>query len=82
VWVAALAALALRRRPRTPDVGPVTLDLGPEPPAIVNFLTHGFKATPEAVPATLLDLAARGSFGWSTVGRTCSSAASASFRPT
>lgn len=50
----------LRRRPGTPHVGPVTLDIGPEPPAVVNFLTHGFRATPDAVPATLLDLAARG----------------------
>src|SRR2546423_8808543 len=50
----------LRRRPARPPVGPKTLDLGPEPPAVVNFLTHGFAATPDAVPATLLDLAARG----------------------
>src|SRR5579859_2582035 len=50
----------LRRRPATPEVGPRTLDLGPEPPAVVNFLTHGFTVTPDAVPATLLDLAARG----------------------
>lgn len=50
----------MRRRPATPPVGPLTLDLGPEPPAVVNFLTHGFAVTPEAVPATLLDLAARG----------------------
>lgn len=40
--------------------GAPTLDLGPEPPAIVNFLTHGFRVTADAVPATLLDLAARG----------------------
>src|SRR5436305_12265584 len=50
----------LRRRPATPRVGPTTFDLGPEPPAVVNFITHGFKVTPDAVPATLLDLAARG----------------------
>src|SRR5579859_1011109 len=50
----------LRRRPATPHVGPKTLELGPEPPAVVNFITHRFKATPDAVPATLLDLAARG----------------------
>src|SRR2546423_13410785 len=49
----------LRRRPARPPVGPKTLDLGPEPPAVVNFLTHGFAATPDAVPATLLDLPAR-----------------------
>src|SRR5712691_8136681 len=50
----------LRRRPAKPSVGPATLDLGPEPPAVVNFLTHGFRVTPDAIPATLLDLAARG----------------------
>jgi hypothetical protein len=50
----------MRRRPSKPPVGPETLDLGPEPPAVVNFLTHGFEVTPDAVPATLLDLAARG----------------------
>jgi hypothetical protein len=62
VWLAALAVLTLRRRPASPRVGPVTIELGPapEPPAVVNFLAHGFKTTPEAVPATLLDLAARG----------------------
>jgi hypothetical protein len=41
---------------------PPTLDLPPtpEPPAVVNLLTHGFRVTADAVPATLLDLAARG----------------------
>jgi hypothetical protein len=40
-------------------VGPRTLELGAEPPAVVNFLTHGFRVTADAVPATLIDLAAR-----------------------
>ncbi len=41
---------------------PPTLDLPPqpEPPAVVNLLAHGFRVTADAVPATLLDLAARG----------------------
>ena len=60
MWLAGLVVLTLRRRPATPRAGPATLDLGPEPPAVVNFLTHGFSVTPDAVPATLLDLAARG----------------------
>jgi hypothetical protein len=34
------------------SVGPTTLDLGPEPPAVANFLVHGFRVTDEAVPAT------------------------------
>jgi hypothetical protein len=40
-------------------VGAKTLELGAEPPAVVNFLTHGFRVTDDAVPATLIDLAAR-----------------------
>jgi Predicted membrane protein (DUF2207) len=61
-WLAAFAALTVRRRSATPPVGKPTLDLppAPEPPAVVNLLTHGFRVTPDAVPATLLDLAARG----------------------
>ena len=34
-------------------------DLGPEPPAVANFLVNDLRVTDEAVPATLLDLAAR-----------------------
>jgi hypothetical protein len=45
--------------PPQPPVGPRTLELGPEPPAVANFLTHGFRVTDDAVPATLIDLAAR-----------------------
>jgi predicted membrane protein DUF2207 len=59
-WLAALALVYLRRRPSDPATGPPTLDLGPEPPAVANLLVHGFRPTREAVPATLLDLAARG----------------------
>ncbi len=61
-WLAAFGVLILRRRPATPPEGKPTLDLppAPEPPAVVNFLTHGFEVTPDALPATLLDLAARG----------------------
>jgi len=49
------ATMSVRPRP-----GPPTSELGDEPPAIVNLLTEGFRVTPEAPPATLLDLAARG----------------------
>jgi hypothetical protein len=47
------------RSPPEPPVGPSTLELGAEPPAVANFLTHGFRVTADAVPATLIDLAAR-----------------------
>jgi hypothetical protein len=35
------------------------MDLGPEPPAVVDLLTDRFEVTPEAPVATLVDLAAR-----------------------
>lgn len=59
-WLVAVAIVYLRRRPARPSAGPPTLDLGPEPPAVANFLVHDFRVTREAVPATLIDLAARG----------------------
>ena len=59
-WLLAVGIVYLRRRPNEPRPDPPTLDLGPEPPAIANFLVHDFRATRDAVPATLLDLAARG----------------------
>jgi hypothetical protein len=58
-WLVAAAVLYLSRRPPEPPVGPRTLELGLEPPAVANFLVNGFRVTDEAVPATLIDLAAR-----------------------
>ena len=59
VWLAAAGLVLLARRPPEPPVGPKTLELGPEPPAVANFLVNGFRVTDEAVSATLIDLAAR-----------------------
>lgn len=59
-WFAILGVIALGKRPNRPEPGPETTDLGDEPPAVVNLLASGFRVTTEAVPATLLDLAARG----------------------
>jgi hypothetical protein len=60
LWAALLGALAFATRSRKVDPGPSTLDLGgPEPPAIVNLLAGDWRLGHEAVPATLLDLAAR-----------------------
>ncbi len=59
LWLGAAAAVLVSRTPPQPPVGPRTLDLGPEPPAVANFLVHGFRVTDDAVPATLIDLAAR-----------------------
>ena len=59
-WLLLLGALAVATRARTPDPGPEALDLpGDEPPAVVAMLTDGWEVGHEAVPATLIDLAAR-----------------------
>lgn len=59
LWLAAAAFLYVSRHPAEPPVGPRTLELGPEPPAVANFLVHDFRVTDAAVAATLIDLAAR-----------------------
>jgi hypothetical protein len=59
LWLAAAAFLYVSRYPAEPPVGPRTLELGPESPAVANFLVHDFRVTDEAVAATLIDLAAR-----------------------
>lgn len=58
-WLLAAAAVYVIRRPPEPPIGPRTLELGPEPPAVANFLVSDFRVTDDAVPATLIDLAAR-----------------------
>jgi hypothetical protein len=59
LWLAAATFVYALRSPPRPPVGPLTLDLGPEPPAIANLLVTEFRVTDEAVPTTSLDLAAR-----------------------
>ena len=59
VWLLVIGAVRWARRPVEPRAGPKALELGPEPPAVANLLVHDFALTHEAVPATLLDLAAR-----------------------
>lgn len=58
-WLVAAGAVFVARRPPEPPVGPRTLELGAEPPAVANFLVNDFRVTDDAVPATLVDLAAR-----------------------
>ena len=59
-WLLLLFVLAVATRTRRPDPGPASMDLGgDEPPAVVAMLGHGWTVVREAVPATLLDLAAR-----------------------
>ena len=55
-----MALVAMATSPARPTPGEATMELGPEPPAVVDLLTDDFEVTSEAVPATLLDLAARG----------------------
>ena len=59
LWLGGLGLVRLARNPREPTPGPSTSELGPEPPAIVDLLSNDFQVEREAVPATLLDLAAR-----------------------
>jgi hypothetical protein len=59
LWLAAAALLYATRHPAVPPVGQRTLELGPESPAVANLLVHDFRATREAVSATVIDLAAR-----------------------
>lgn len=59
-WLYAALVLHVARQPNEPPTGPRTLELGPEPPAVANLLASRFRVTDEALPATLLDLAARG----------------------
>lgn len=67
-WFLVVAILRVVRQPRNPVASPATMELGTETPAVVNLLTRGFEVTPEAVPATLLDLAARGVVSLEQVG--------------
>ena len=55
----AAAIVYFLRRPLTPPDMPATSDVGQENPAVANLLANGGTVTPDAVPATLLDLAAR-----------------------
>ena len=59
-WLLLLGLFAVATRARTPDPGPEALELpGEEPPAVVAMLTDDWAVGREAVPATLIDLAAR-----------------------
>ena len=60
VWLAVLAVLAVATRAREPHAAAATMDPGgDESPAVVNLMTNDWAVGKAAVPATLIDLAAR-----------------------
>lgn len=60
-WLVLVRVMSRRLGPRRVRAGVGELDLpGDEPPALVSLLTSRWKLDRSAVPATLLDLAARG----------------------
>jgi Predicted membrane protein (DUF2207) len=60
LWLALLLVVRIARVPPRPPTGPPTEQLRDEPPALANMLVNRFRPDRDAVPATLLDLAARG----------------------
>ena len=58
-WVLAVVAIGALARSRHPRPAAATLELRPEPPAVVNLLTNRGTVNAAAAVATLLDLAAR-----------------------
>lgn len=58
--IVAMIALWRSTAPGRVRPGPPTIDLGDETPALVDLLTGGFDVDDDAVPATVIDLAARG----------------------
>jgi hypothetical protein len=58
-WLIVVVSYALATRARNLVAGPATMELGTEPPAVVNLLVTRCELTADAADATLLDLAAR-----------------------
>jgi hypothetical protein len=58
-WVLAVVAIGSLARSRRQRPAAATLELRPEPPAVVNLLTNRGTVNAAAAAATLLDLAAR-----------------------
>ncbi|HEX5369641.1 MAG TPA: hypothetical protein VFY10_09545 [Dehalococcoidia bacterium] len=58
-WLLLLGAFALFTRPKAIEAAEPTMDLGPEPPAVADYLVNMCRATAHAIPGTLVDLAAR-----------------------
>jgi hypothetical protein len=69
VWLVVLGVLAVATRAREPHSAAATMDLaGDESPAVVNLITNDWAVGKAAVPATLIDLAARKVVAFERVG--------------
>lgn len=60
LWLIAYGSCRIVTRPVAPPVGPATMDLGPEPPAVVSMLVNGWSTSVDTAESTVLDLAAAG----------------------
>jgi hypothetical protein len=58
-WFLCYALARLATRPASPPPAPATMELGPEPPAVVSLLVNRWAVDEDAAESTLLDLAAR-----------------------
>jgi hypothetical protein len=58
LWLAAYAGCRIATRTMPPPAGPATMDLGPEPPAVVSMLVNGWSTSVDTAESTVLDLAA------------------------
>jgi len=68
IWYGVVLATRWATRPAMPKSGPSTMDLRPEPPALVEFLIGEWEPGRSAVVATLIDLAARHLIEFQQVG--------------
>jgi hypothetical protein len=59
VWLLAVSALRVAKRPPHVAATAPTMELGDEPPAVASLLCDDYEVRTETAPATLLDLAAR-----------------------
>ena len=58
LWLTAYASCRVLTRTVLPPAGPATMDLGPEPPAVVSMLVNGWSTSVDTAESTVLDLAA------------------------
>jgi Predicted membrane protein (DUF2207) len=60
VWFSVVSVVVLVTLQRYPSASSLSMELGPEPPALAGVLLHAGKVPSAAVAATVVDLAARG----------------------